>query len=236
MIGRSIIVMLACVPILFLGSSGIAKDVGQYLPDEWPSPDGLPYSPDEWPSYPNVSPYSPDEWPSYPDVLPYSPDEWPSYPDVLPSYPDGGYSQHPATGPVGSPPSLAPSDSTTGALGYAQGEELTARDIQATGGALMAHAIISNLQLWIWYNGYWTTGSAAVRYTRSTSTVTYNDRSQYIWSWELYPNGIQIWNGPRYMRAGYIHGLFTGDMPGWHQLAMWGSRSGWSNSVWIYVR
>jgi hypothetical protein len=230
MIGRSIIGMLASAIFIFLACDGIAVDGFPPSPDGFPLfPDGLPPSPDGWP-------YSPDGWQYSPDGWPYSPDGLLSPPDGGPSSVDVGSSQHPATGPIGSPPSLAPSDSTTGALGYAQGQELTARDIQATGGAFMAHAMLSNLQLWVWYNGAWTTGPAAVRYWRSSSTVTHTDRSQYIWSWELYPNGRQVWKGWGYRWAGYIHGFFTGDMRGWHQLAMWGSSSGWSNSVWIYVR
>jgi hypothetical protein len=232
MIGRSVIGMLALASFIFLAIDGIAVDGGQSLPG------GLPSYANGWPSSLDGLPPYPDGLPPYPDGLPPYPDGWPSSPDGLPSYPDGGPSEggHPATGPVGSSPSSAPPDSTTGALGYAQGQELTQRDIQVTGGALMAHAIIARLQLWVYYDGAWTPGPAAVHYWRSTSTATYNDQSQYIWSWELYPGGRQVWKGWGYRMAGYIHGRFTGDMRGWHQLAMWGSRSGWSNSVWIYVR
>ena len=246
MIGKSVIGMLAFAVFMFLASDSIAIDGGQSPPDGWPyPPDGGPYSPDGWPYSPDGGPYLPDGGPYLPDGGPYLPDGgpypldgWPYPPDGGQYLPDGGSNQggHPATGPIGSPPSSAPSDSTTGALGYAQGQELTQRDIQVTGGALMAHAMVSGLQLWVWYNGAWTIGPAAVHYWRSTSTATYNDRSQYIWSWELYPNGRQVWKQWGYRMAGYIHGRFTGDMRGWHQLAMWGSRSGWSNSVWIYVR
>lgn len=241
MIGRSVIGMLAFAVFIFLASDSVAIDGGLSPPDGWPSPpDGSPYLPDGdgLPPYPDSGPYLPDGWPYSPDGGPYPPDGWPYPMDEGQYLPDEGPSQggHPASGPIGSPPSSAPTDSTTGALGYAQGQELTQRDIQATGGELMAYAMISGLQLWVWYNGAWTIGPAAVHYWRSTSTATYNDQSQYIWSWELYPNGKPVWKQWGYRMAGYIHGRFTGDKHGWHQLAMWGSRSGWSNSVWIYVR
>jgi hypothetical protein len=246
MITKSFMGILAFALLIFLASNGMALDGGQYppygtpyLPDGSPYlPDGSPYNPDGSPYLPDGSPYLPDGSPYLPDGTPYLPDGTPYLPDGSPYLPDGGSGQgeHPATGPVGSAPASAPSESSTGALNYGQGQELTQRDLQLAGGGLSAYMAVSGLQLLVRYNGAWTTGPAAIRYWGSTSTVTQNDQPQYIWSWELYPNGRQVWKGWGYRWGGYIHGIFTGDMRGWHQLAMWGSRSAWSNSVWIYVR
>jgi hypothetical protein len=93
----------------------------------------------------------------------------------------------------------------------------------------------SGLQIWVRYNGMWTTSPASVFLWRSTSILSYNDQSQRIWSWEGYPRGRQVWRDLGYRMPGYFHGRFTGDERGWHRLAMWGSRSGWSNVLWIYV-
>jgi hypothetical protein len=35
--------------------------------------------------------------------------------------------------------------------------------------------------------------------------------------------------------SGYYNRIFLGDATGWHQVAVWGSQSGWSNVLWIYV-
>jgi hypothetical protein len=94
---------------------------------------------------------------------------------------------------------------------------------------------VSGLQIWTRYSGMWTTDPAAVYFWRSTSMLSYGDQSQTVWSWERYPNGQQRWRNWGYRMPGYFHGRFTGDARGWHELAMWGSRSGWSNVVWIYV-
>jgi len=233
MICKSVIGMLAVVVFIFLAGSCNAIDGGQYGPDGWPyPPDGGQYPPDGWPYPPDGGQYPPDGGQYPPDGGQYPPDGG-QYP------PDGGGSGqdgHPATGPIGSAPSSAPPDSTTEALSYAEGQELTQQDVQATGGEMRAYMMVSGLQLWVRYNGAWIVGPAAVRYWRSTSMLTQNDQPQYIWSWEMYPNGRQVWKQWGYRRAGYIHGRFIGDMRGWHQLAMWGSKSGWSNSVWILVR
>jgi len=100
----------------------------------------------------------------------------------------------------------------------------------------MAFMMVSGLQIQTWYNGMWTTGPASVFFWRSTSILSNNDQAQTIWFWEGYPSGQQVWKNMGYRMPGYFHGRFTGDSRGWHKLAIWGSRSGWSNVVWIYVR
>lgn len=199
-----------------------------------PVPDGqYPSGPDYLgPSYP---PDMSNQGPNYPGYQ--GPQNGPGTP--LPADGEGG---HPATGPDSLQPLSAPSGSSTEALSYAEGQPLSQQDVALSGGLSggsgsgdMAFMLVAGLQVWTRYNGMWTTDPAAVFFWRSTSLLSYNDQAQTVWSWERYPNGQQSWRNLGYRMPGYFHGRFIGDARGWHELAMWGSRSGWSNVVWIYV-
>lgn len=219
----------------------VANATAQPLP-EGPYPPGPDYL---GPDYPGPDYLGPDyPGPDYPGPdYPFDPD-YPLGPDYShrgPGHSTGHQSSegdHPASGPSSSEPLSAPSASSTEALSFGEGQSLSQQEVASTGGAgasanyLMA---VSGLQIWARYNGVWTTGPAAVYYWRSTSTLCYNDQSQNVWSWERYPNGQQSWRNWGYRMPGYFHGRFIGDARGWHQLAMWGRASGWSNVVWIYV-
>ncbi len=199
-----------------------------------PAPDGqYPSGPGYLgPSYP---PDMSNQGPNYPGYQ--GPQNGPGTP--LPADSEGG---HPATGPNSSQPLSAPSGSNTEALSYAEGQSLSQQDVALSGGLSggsgsgdMAFMLVAGLQVWTRYNGMWTTDPAAVFFWRSTSLLSYNDQAQTVWSWERYPNGQQSWRNLGYRMPGYFHGRFIGDARGWHELAMWGSISGWSNVVWIYV-
>jgi len=130
-------------------------------------------------------------------------------------------------------------------LNYAEGESLSLQDVSSSG--MMASGsgssfsayrsmdfmMVSGLQVWTRYNGMWTTGPASVFFWRSTSILSYNDQAQTVWSREGNPRRPPVWRNLGYRMPGYFHGRFTGDERCWHRLAMWGSRSGWSNVVWI---
>ncbi|VVB72986.1 Uncharacterised protein [uncultured archaeon] len=195
-----------------------------------PLPDGSDYLGSGYPGYP----YDPNS--------PYY-QVYPNYPGSQ-NTPEQNYNEegHPATGPVSSQPLSTPSGSSTEALNYAEGQSLSQQDVAATGGMSggtanrqMAYMMVTGLQIWTRYNGMWTTDPASVFYWRSTSLLSNNDQAQTVWSWEKYPNGQVYWRNLGYRMPGYFHGRFIGDARGWHELAMWGSRSGWSNVVWIYV-
>jgi hypothetical protein len=202
--------------------------------------DQNPSGPD-WPSDPN---YPGPDYPGYP-TDPYNPGPHQG-PVTVPG--SGSNEGHPSEGPSSSEPLSAPSGSNTEALNYAEGESLSLQEVSSSG--MMASGsgssssayrsmdfmMVSGLQVWTRYNGMWTTGPASVFFWRSTSILSYNDQAQTVWSWEGYPRGRQVWRSLGYRMPGYFHGRFTGDERGWHRLAMWGSRSGWSNVVWIYVR
>ncbi len=214
--------------------------------EEYPSgPDYL------GPSYPYDPNYQEQGYPDYPSD-PYSqgPQQGPA---TIPgsSSSDSG---HPSDGPDSMQPLSAPSGSSTEALNYAEGQSLSQQEVSssgmmasgsemmasgsgmATADRAMAFMMVSGSQIWTRYNGMWTTGPASVFFWRSTSILSNNDQAQTIWFWEGYPSGQQVWKNMGYRMPGYFHGRFIGDSRGWHRLAMWGSRSGWSNVVWIYVR
>ena len=239
---KSKIVAVAFAAFILLVTAAIAQ----------PVPQG-PYGPgDQGPNYPSIPDYPGPNYPSTPDYPgPYYPNV-PDYPGPQPGpEPTPGLEpvdgSHPSDGPSASQPLSAPSGSNTEALNYAEGQSLSQQEVSSSGlmasgsgmgssgSGTMAYMMVSGLQVWTWYNGIWTTNPAAVYFWRSTSLLTYNDQSQTVWSWERYPNGQQGWRNLGYRMPGYIHGRFIGDARGWHELAMWGSRSGWSNVAWIYV-
>jgi len=214
---------------IFLTATTIAQPVPYNQYPSWP----------DWPSDPNNQ--GPD-YPNYP-TDPYNPGPQQG-PVTVPG--SGGNEGHPSEGPSSSEPLSAPSGSNTEALNYAEGQSLSQQEVSSSGmmasgsGAAtadrsMAFMMVSGLQIWTRYNGMWTTDPASVFFWRSTSILSYNDQAQTVWFWEGYPRGRQVWRNLGYRMPGYFHGRFTGDERGWHRLAMWGSRSGWSNVVWIYV-
>lgn len=234
---KSEVASIVLATIIFLVANTVAQ----------PPPQG-PYGPD----YPNdQGPYYPGpDYPPGPDNPNYQPTLNPGPEPVLTPGPTPGpvtaEGDHPSMGPASSEPISAPSASTTEALNYGEGQTLTQQDVASTGGissggissggATAFYMAVAGMQLYARYNGRWTTDPASVYYWRSTSTLTDNDQYQKIWSWEMYPNAPQpVWRNWGYRMEGYIHGKFIGDARGWHQLAMWGSKSGWSNVIWIYV-
>ncbi len=207
--------------------------------------DQYPYGPDYQGPYDPTDPnYPGQDYPNYP-TDPYYPGNQQG-PVTDPSS-SGGNEGHPAEGPSSSEPLSAPSGSNTEALNYAEGESLSLQEVSSSGmmasgsgpatsaDRSMAFMMTSGLQIWTRYNGMWTTNPASVFFWRSTSILSYNDQAQRVWSWEGYPRGRQVWSNQGYRMPGYFHGRFTGDERGWHRLAIWGSRSGWSNVLWIYV-
>jgi hypothetical protein len=233
---------------IFLTATTLAQPVppgSDYLNPNYPMGPNYPEQgyPEE--GYPEQDyPYGPTE-PYYPE-----PQQGPAtIPGTLPgTVPGTGSSdgEHPSVGPISSQPLSAPSGSNTEALNFAEGQALSQQEVfssgmMATGSGTasadrsMAFMMVSGLQIWTRYNGMWTTDPASVFFWRSTSILSNNDQAQTVWSWERYPNGQQSWRNWGYRMPGYFHGRFIGDARGWHELAMWGSRSGWSNVVWIYV-
>jgi hypothetical protein len=232
---------------IFLSATALAQPVpyDQYPsgPD-YPGPD-YPSDPNyPGPDYPLDPNYPGSDYPNYP-TDPYNPGPQQG-PETVPGS-SGGDGGHPSDGPSSSQPLSTPSGSNTEALSYSEGQALSQQEVASSGmmvsgsgttsgSRAMAYMMVTGLQIWTRYNGMWTTDPASVFFWRSTSILSNNDQAQTVWSWERYPNGKQIWLNLGYRMPGYFHSRFIGDTRGWHQLAIWGSRSGWSNVVWIYVR
>lgn len=184
--------------------------------------------------------------------------QYPSYP---PGYPgqgnqqgqnnqgnnQGAFINHPSSGPsAGQQPQYTPSASSGKvAENLAQGQVLNNQQLAQFGGApqstkasaggQLQYIIVTGLEEWAYYNGQWTKDPSAVYYYGRMNLVVNNDQGQYLWSYDRYPNGYQDWHYWGYLYPGYYPLLFVGDMSGWHQIATWGSQSGWSNVLWIYV-
>jgi hypothetical protein len=177
-------------------------------------------------------------------------------PDNLPYGPGGASSpegqsgiSHPTTGPDSAQPLSAPTASTVMAETSLQnGQAISSEQVSQLGGGLEPSSSMSKsmaysytyvgsnaIQQWVLYNGYWTAGPSSVYYNDVMNTVVNNDQYQYIWSYEKYPGGFVDWQSWGYWTPGYHNTYFRGDMHGWHQVAIWGSNSGWSNVLWIYV-
>jgi hypothetical protein len=160
----------------------------------------------------------------------------------------GASVNHPSSGPsVGELPLSTPSASTgMVAENLGQGQAVSSQQLAqlggapggsqtTTGGQAKAYLVLTGLQQWAYYNGQWTTYPSAVGYYGRMNIIVNNDQNQYLWSWERYPNGYVDWNSWGYLYPGYYNRIFLGDASGWHQIAVWGSQSGWSNVLWIYV-
>jgi hypothetical protein len=69
------------------------------------------------------------------------------------------------------------------------------------------------------------------------SSVIYNPVNQNLYFYEKYWSSGRVnyrnW-GTRYGDT-YIHAIFIADERGWHELAIKGSQTGWSNVIWMYV-
>jgi len=194
------------------------------------------------------------QYPSYPPAYDDQDDQqYPSYPtDQQGKYPSGqgdqtsqgAYAEHPSTGPQSQQPSYTPSASTGKvAENYGQGQSLTEEQVTQLGGETTSAKaggqyqalLVTGLEQWALYNGYWTKEPAAVYYYGKMNLLVYNDQNQYVWTYEKYPNGYEDWRSWGYLYPGYYNRIFVGDSPGWHEIAIWGDKSGYSNVLYIYV-
>ena len=168
----------------------------------------------------------------------------PSEGGQLPPQPSGeGQEQGPAPPPpeaTAAPPSEAPEPMQgKPAPSYTGPVEVSPEEVGAEGqlpkGAVLA-IVPAGPHIYVWYNGMWVDTPAAICLGGWTDVIIWNDRDQYLWLWEGYPDGTNRWYNLGYRRGStWIRVWFQGDVAGWHRVAVWGSRSGWSNIVYIYV-
>lgn len=150
---------------------------------------------------------------------------------------DGPPSGEPtATMPAaGLQPTYTPSASSGGAeLDLSEGETLTRSQASSIGGSV-ALATMPGLQALILYNGARSMDASAFSLGQRTNLLVDNDQMQWLWSYESFPDGRYEWTSIGYMYPGYFSGWYEANDPGWHQLAVYGESSGWSNVLWIYV-
>ncbi|HII06144.1 MAG TPA: hypothetical protein HA349_02155 [Methanotrichaceae archaeon] len=160
-----------------------------------------------------------------------------------PDYPDGSISEQPSSGEptssrpyISSQPALTPSASSgEAATQLSEGEALTYSQASSIGGVDRALVTMPGLQVLILYNGAWTMDASGYWSGGRTNLLVNNDQPQRIWSYERYPNGREEWTSIGYKWEDYFNGWLEVDDPGWHQLAVYGENSGWSNVLWIYV-
>lgn len=238
---KKTILLIAMFAIVIIASSAVCIAAP-------PPPDG---------SYSNPPVPGGSQYPSYPPGYPNSGNQ--PYPPTPPGQQGQNYQNntnnnqqnyvnHPSYGPTaGQQPQYTPSASTGQvAENFAQGQPLTSNQLSqlggapqsskaTTGGQAKAYLLISGLEMWAYYNGQWTKDPTAVYFNGRMNLVVNNDQGQYLWSYDRYPSGYEDWHYWGYLNPGYYNILFAGDMSGWHQIATWGSQSGWSNVLWIYV-
>jgi len=99
-------------------------------------------------------------------------------------------------------------------------------------------SIDSGLQYYILYNNTWCQHPTAYWSSLETNAFVYIDKPQYVWTYERMPTGHITWNALGGCAEGYLTSSFSAyeNERGWHEIAYWGSESGWSNVLWVCVR
>jgi hypothetical protein len=136
----------------------------------------------------------------------------------------------PSFGAIPSEPPAASTGSTKPYLYHGEGPSMD--DLRSLGGEVKAEG---SIKYYVLYNNKWCTGSMAFWLNDKTNSLSYVDISQYITYFEKYPDGEVTITDWGYMRKGFHPAWFSADEKGWHRVAIWGSESGWSSVVWIYV-
>lgn len=251
MLLSTVIVSLA-QPVPNSGYGPYGQNIGPYGQSggQYPSGQGnyYPSGPGNYPSGPGNMPYPPGQ-----GNMQYPPGQGQgnmpsSGGNQSSSGGQGSQGGHPQSGPASAQPQNTPQASSGRmATNLAQGQQLSQQEVASLGGAVSTGTPSSGgaqtyrlvigpqIQYWALYNGQWTKDASAIYYGQQMNTLLYNDQGQYLWSYELYPNGYVDWQNLGYMYQGYYNMWFMGDARGWHQTAIWGSNSGWSNVLWIYV-
>lgn len=89
------------------------------------------------------------------------------------------------------------------------------------------------IRMWALYNGIWTMGPSAVLQFQEMNLLVKNDKWQYLWGYDS--NSFPQWTFWGYMGPGFIPSTFYADTKGWHMCTIWGSASGFSNTLPIFV-
>jgi len=87
--------------------------------------------------------------------------------------------------------------------------------------------------MWALYNGMWTMGPSGVSQFQQMNLIVKNNQWQNLWGYDS--NSFPQWTFWGYMGPGFIPSTFYADTKGWHMCAIWGSVSGFSNTLPIFV-
>ena len=135
----------------------------------------------------------------------------------------------PSTGKTSTGEDISGLPASSGMTSIAEGE------VTKIGGAPAKMKVISGSQLWVLYNGAWTTGNAALYAGDRTNILLYNDQGQGISTEETYPSGRVDKRDWGYLNPEYHYFTYYDDAVGWHKIVAKGSVTGQSNVIWIYV-
>jgi hypothetical protein len=158
---------------------------------------------------------------------------------------------HPAQAPQAEIPAFKPS-ANTGNVVVTPGEKqvLASQDIMASFGSepqsesneasdqsgyanVLSPPKPSGIKIWALYNGMWTMGPSGVSQFQQMNLIVKNNRWQNLWGYDS--NSFPQWTFWGYMGPGFIPSTFYADTKGWHMCAIWGSVSGFSNTLPIFV-
>lgn len=124
-----------------------------------------------------------------------------------------------------------PQFESNGASEYANG--LSSNPYYSYSPQLLSPPKPSGIRMWALYNGIWTMGPSAVLQFQEINLIVKNDKWQYLWGYDS--NSLPHWTFWGYMGPGFIPSTFYADTKGWHMCAIWGSVSGFSNTLPIFV-
>jgi hypothetical protein len=255
---KPLIASMVLAIFIFLTATTLAQPVpdGQY-------PSGPDYPGPNYPNYPNDPNYPNYPGPQNgPEPTPgpvtcqagyhYDYNVGTCVADTPGPTPDVSGSEHPAEGPQVAVPTYTPSANNGKVLGnLGDGQTLdTQGTIAAFGsepGTSSDEGAQSNgqrllfapppppngIQIWVFYNNHWTQGPSAVFLNQQMNIAVRNGQSQFLWGYDS--NSWQMWSSWGLRWPGTMFSTFLGDVRGWHMVAMWGSKSGWSNVLPIYV-
>jgi hypothetical protein len=244
--------------VLVLLTSAAVICTAQPFPGDFPGT-----VPDVGPSYPPDGQVP--NWPGIPEGFPGTgPDVGPSNPfggqtPEGPGSQSGGSSpEHPTEGPQVTIPTYTPSANTGNVLGNLEnGQTLDTQSTIAAfgsepqpssdGGSTQPDRGIkpglvfaapppppNGIQIWVFYNNRWTQGPSAVSLYNQMNIAVINGQTQFLWGYDS--NSWQRWSSWGLRWPATMFSTFFGDVRGWHSVAMWGSNTGWSNVLLIYVR
>jgi len=175
------------------------------------------------------------------------------------TYGDADDLDHPLSAPEEQPPANTPSPNTGKAItNLANGQILQTQDVVAAFGSEPQESVstesdqaismypsgsrvvypmyitpTNKIQFFAFYKNKWTMKNSALSLGHLMNLIVVNDRKQHLWAYDS--NSWPKWQDLGKCNKGLVSLQFLADTSGWHHCIIWGSKSGWSNSLWIWV-